>query len=81
MVTQYSFFIKDLKILNRPLSRVVLVDNASYSFVWQLDNGIPILPFYANQQDRELDSLKAYLMGLIDAKDVRQYNREHLKMF
>jgi len=33
---------------------LVLVDNAAYSYAWQLDNGIPIVPFYDNKEDREL---------------------------
>ncbi len=37
---------KDLRYLKRDLKDVVLVDNAAYSYVLQLDNGIPILPFY-----------------------------------
>jgi CTD small phosphatase-like protein 2 len=32
--------------LNRDLKDVVLVDNAAYSYSFQLDNGIPVLPYY-----------------------------------
>jgi CTD small phosphatase-like protein 2 len=38
--------VKDLRIINRNLSDMVLVDNAAYSYAFQLENGIPILPFY-----------------------------------
>jgi CTD small phosphatase-like protein 2 len=30
------------------------VDNAVYSFGYQLDNGIPIIPFYEDKRDEEL---------------------------
>ena len=40
---------KDLQIIaNRSLKDMVIVDNAVYSFAFQLDNGIPIVPFYSD---------------------------------
>jgi CTD small phosphatase-like protein 2 len=30
---------------------MVLVDNAAYSYIFQLDNGIPIIPFYDSKSD------------------------------
>mmetsp|Transcript_32997 Transcript_32997/g.32698 ORF Transcript_32997/g.32698 Transcript_32997/m.32698 type:complete len:393 (-) Transcript_32997:230-1408(-) len=37
-------FIKDLRILaNRRIQDIVIVDNAAYSFGYQLDNGVPII--------------------------------------
>lgn len=44
-------FIKDLRIFNIPLSDVVLIDNAAYSYFFQLDNGIPIIPYYHGEND------------------------------
>lgn len=45
-------FIKDLRIFgNRNLDNIVLVDNAPYSYYFQLSNGIPILPFYNSKSD------------------------------
>ena len=38
--------IKDLRVINRPLTDILLVDNAAYSYAYQLDNGIPIIPYY-----------------------------------
>lgn len=35
---------------------MVLVDNSAYSYAMQLDNGIPILPFYEGK-DYELPPL------------------------
>ena len=42
-----ALYIKDLRIIaNRDLEDMVIVDNAVYSFGFQLDNGVPIIPFY-----------------------------------
>ena len=40
---------------------MVLVDNAAYSYAFQLENGIPILPYYKGDKDYELFGLKKYL--------------------
>lgn len=45
-------YIKDLRIFtNRDLDNIVLIDNAPYSYFFQLENGIPILPFYNSKDD------------------------------
>ena len=49
-----------MRIINRDLSEIVLVDNAAYSYSLQLENGIPILPFYYGA-DYELVALEKYL--------------------
>ena len=54
---------------------MVIVDNASYSFGFQLENGIIILPFYNSKEDQELFHLADYLRELLDVKDVREYNK------
>ena len=54
-------YIKDLRIFSdRNISDIVLVDNASYSFGFQIDNGIPIVPFYNSKDDVELIILGNY---------------------
>ncbi|CAD8180883.1 unnamed protein product [Paramecium octaurelia] len=80
IMTTGGMYTKDLRIFDRPLSQIVLVDNASYSYAWQLDNGIPIVPFYDNKDDRELWGLQSYLMGMRGALDVREYNRNKLRL-
>ena len=52
---------KDLRIIDRDPSKMVLVDNAAYSYVFQLENGIPILPYYQGVHDFELKALELYL--------------------
>lgn len=46
-------YTKDLRIIqNRKLEDLILVDNSTYSFILQLENGIPCIPFYNNKLDR-----------------------------
>lgn len=47
--TQAGMHIKDLRVLNRNLKDLVLVDNAAYSYAFQLDNGIPVIPYVDNK--------------------------------
>jgi CTD small phosphatase-like protein 2 len=71
--------VKDLSKLNRDLSRTVLVDNSAYSYAMQLDNGIPILPFYEGK-DFELTALEHYIQKLSECSDVRTLNREYFQL-
>jgi CTD small phosphatase-like protein 2 len=71
-----SFYIKDLRVLgNRRLEDVVIVDNAVYSFAYQLENGVPIVSWYDDPNDQELVILADYLRTLAAAHDIRAVNR------
>lgn len=59
---------------------MVLVDNAAYSYFFQLDNGIPIIPYYQGTNDFELKHLLEYIERLENVKDVREVNRKHFKL-
>lgn len=74
-----GIFIKDLRILARDPRSTVLVDNNSYSYGFQLFNGVPILPYNGNDDDREMLFLQAYLDHLKDKQDVRIVNKYHFK--
>lgn len=66
---------------NRHLDSVVLIDNAVYSFYFQLENGVPITPFYRNKKDTELLSLEGFLMEeVLPAKDVRHLIKSYFQM-
>jgi len=80
MVTEQGIFIKDLRIfVDRKPENLILVDNALYSFAFQIENGVPIIPFYDNKQDKELLSLKLYLEKAKEARDFRESNRKTFK--
>lgn len=79
-----GLFIKDLRVLgNRRLEDTIIVDNSVLSFAYQLDNGIPVVSWYDDLQDFELQKLMNYLQTLLKAKDIRETNREtfHLHDF
>ncbi|CAD8147854.1 unnamed protein product [Paramecium pentaurelia] len=79
--TREGAYIKDLRILgNRKLCNVLLVDNASYSFNKQIENGIPIISYYDNKEDQELLHLENYLLNFRSVKDVRDLNQKQLKL-
>lgn len=81
VVTDEGIYIKDLRILgNRNLQDIVLVDNAAYSFGYQIDNGIPIIPYYDNKEDLELKHLIPYLKSLAPVRDVRDVNKQSFRL-
>ncbi len=73
-------YIKDLRIFNVDLKDIILVDNAVYSFGYQLDNGIPIIPFRDDPTDDQLLKLIDYYPILAKARDSRKPLREHFRM-
>lgn len=79
--TEEGVYVKDLRVFaNRSLDDMVLVDNAAYSFAYQIENGIPIAPYYDNPDDEELKHLIPYLKFLNGVKDIREINRQTFKL-
>ena len=70
-------YIKDLRVItNRALENMVLIDNSAYCFAYQLENGVPIVSWYNDNEDTELMELTHYLSSIETAKDVRTCNRD-----
>ncbi|CAK63899.1 unnamed protein product (macronuclear) [Paramecium tetraurelia] len=81
METKNGFFIKDLRTLKDiDLSSTLIVDNLAHSFGLQIDNGIPILEWKSDEKDQELKYLTEYLIKASQVEDVRQFNRENLRL-
>ena len=81
METKNGFFIKDLRIIkNRDLKNLIIVDNLSHSFGFQIENGVPILEWHNDVKDTELKYLTDYLIEAVDCEDVRVFNQERLKL-
>lgn len=77
-------YIKDLRIFaNRNLKDIIIVDNAAYSFAYQLDNGIPIVSWHDDRNDKELFNLMDYVKALSNVDDIRDVNEQtfHLRTF
>jgi CTD small phosphatase-like protein 2 len=77
--TKQGVYVKDLRILNRSLEKMVLVDNAMYSFALQLTNGVPIIPFNDSKADQELQHLSSFLLKLRHVDDVRPIIHQHFR--
>lgn len=81
ILTKDGLFIKDLRVIgNRNIEDIILVDNAAYSFALQINNGIPILPFYDDKSDRELVHLTRFLIKLASCPNVRNKLKEYFKI-
>ena len=65
---------------DRNINDILLVDNAAYSFGFQIDNGIPIVSFYNNKNDSELKDLTCYLKKISTLKNIIEINKEVFKL-
>ena len=66
-------FVKDLKRLGRDLKDIIIVDNSPISFALNPDNGLPILSWFDDRNDRELINLIPVLEFLSEVDDVRDF--------
>jgi RNA polymerase II subunit A small phosphatase-like protein len=74
-----NLLIKDLRVLKRDLSSVILVDSSPESYLHHPNNAVPLLPF-SGGPDSELYSLEKYLEELGKAKDVREPNAKYFSL-
>lgn len=76
-----SFFIKDVSIIEDfPIEKIVIIDNSVLSFAYQLENGIPIVPYYEGEEDSELPILSYYLNSICKYRDLREANSIYVKL-
>lgn len=77
--TPQGLFIKDMRILNRNINNCFMVDNSPLSFSFQLENGVPILPFNGEASDTELLLLGEYLDYLVKQKQPMDFNFKYFR--
>jgi hypothetical protein len=77
-----NFYVKDLNIFNDnyDLKDIIIIDNSILSFAYHINNGIPVVPFYDSNQDSELPLLSFYLLSIVSYKDLREVNKEHIRL-
>jgi CTD small phosphatase-like protein 2 len=74
-------YVKDLRLFRDiDLKDIVIIDNSVLSFAFQLNNGIPIFPYYDNDIDTELDYLENYLLYLAQHSDIRVVNKTYIQI-
>ena len=66
-------FVKDLKRLGRELKNIIIVDNSPLSYAFHPKNGIPILTWFEDKNDRELYEIIPILEFLSNVPDVRDF--------
>ena len=76
----HSLFLKDLRlgaVDGVDLENVLLVDNYIHSFAMNLEQGIPIKPFYGDSQDRELLHLLDLLSHAVNFPSFQLFLKTH----
>jgi Dullard-like phosphatase family protein len=69
--------IKDLRIfINRELKNLIIVDKSCYSFIFQLENGIPVSPWAGEHYDKDLVFITNYIESLSISNDIREINNK-----
>jgi len=77
-----KFYVKDLDIFDEyyDLKDIVIVDNSVLSFIYHLENGIPIVPYYNEDKDGSLYVVGLYLMHIYKENDLREANKKYINL-
>ncbi len=76
-----DYYIKDMNIFEDfDPKNILIVDNSVMAFAYDLDNGIPILPYYDAEKDYELLFVAYYFESLYHCDDLRIINKEYMKL-
>jgi Dullard-like phosphatase family protein len=68
-----GMYVKDMSMIGRKLEDIILLDNSPISYMYQQENGLPIVNWYDSPTDRELSKYTAILEALAFVPDVRVY--------
>jgi len=66
-------YVKDLSLLGRDISQTIIIDNSPLAYMFHPENAIGCTSFIDDLTDRELPSIKDFLINIQTAKDVRDH--------
>lgn len=74
--------IKNLNLLNRDLSTCIIIDNNNMNFILNLENGIPIIPFYGDKNDIELLMLQKFITQILSSNlSIQEFITNYFKLY
>lgn len=74
-------FLKDLSILGRDFSSTLIIDNSPQAFSYQIENGIPIISWFEDDEDTELLKMLPILSELLVSRhDVQGYLEKKFRL-
>ena len=77
-----KFYVKDLDIFDEyyNLKDIIIIDNSALSFIYHLENGIPIVPYYNEDKDGSLYVVGLYLLHIYKENDLREANKKYINL-
>ena len=81
-INDVKFYVKDLDIFDEfyDLKDIVIIDNSVLSFIYHLENGIPIVPYYNEDKDGSLYVVGLYLIHIYNENDLREANKKYINL-
>ncbi|CAI2372909.1 unnamed protein product [Moneuplotes crassus] len=82
-INEDEVYVKDLELIGRPIEKTIIVDNTKDNFMYQKENGIPILSWYDDENDKTLFDLTRILRKIAEQKpiDIRREVRDWREIF
>lgn len=73
--------LKDLRLIGRDMSKIIIVDNFAENFALHKENGICIRSWYGDLSDQVLITLEQFLVNMAEENvdDIRPYMKKHIE--